>query len=134
MARWWGGGGVDEGGGLWGDVRVIFCVIFECVVVTVGGVVGLLVFSCGVRRLPGWEGAPVIRSIWERRGGVEKALNQLAPVFLVRGFVNPISQGAKSVNLDCGYILEKETKVLDFIVCGGVWTEVRKGGAMYCTR
>ncbi len=53
---------------------------------------------------------------------MKEALDQLAPVFLVRGFVNPISQGAKLVNLDCGYILKKETKVLDHevfpVVCG----------------
>jgi hypothetical protein len=44
---------------------------------------------------------------------VKEALDQLAPVFLVRSFVNPILQGAISVNLDCGYFLEKEAEVLN---------------------
>jgi hypothetical protein len=100
-------------GGLWGGVLVISCVIFKCVVIANGGIVGLLVSSSSATCLPGWKGAPVIRAIWERRGGVKEALDQLAPVFLVRSFVNPVSQGAISVNPDCGYVLEKEVKVLD---------------------
>ena len=44
---------------------------------------------------------------------MKEALDQLAPVFLVRSFVNPISQGAISVNLDCGYFPEKEAEVLN---------------------
>ena len=92
---------------------VISCGIFECVVIVIVGIIGLSVSGSCASRLPRWEGAPVVGAIWKRRGGVEEALDQLAPVFLVRGFVNPISQGAKSVNLDCGYILEKKTKVLD---------------------
>jgi hypothetical protein len=93
-------------------VLVISCVIFKCVVVAIVGIVGLLVSSSCATRLPRWKGAPVVRAIWKWRGGVKEALDQLAPVFLVRSFVNPVLQGAKSVNLDCGYILKKETKVL----------------------
>jgi hypothetical protein len=53
---------------------------------------------------------------------VKEALDQLTPVFLVRSFVNPVSQGAISVNLDCGYVPEKEAEVLNHevfpVVCG----------------
>ena len=100
-------------GGLWGGELVISCVIFKCVLVAIVGIGGLLVSSSCATRLPRWKGAPVVRAIWKRHGGVKEALDQLAPVFLIRSFVNPVSQGAKSVNLDCGYILKKETKVLD---------------------
>jgi len=44
---------------------------------------------------------------------VKEAFNQLAPIHLIQCFVNPASQGAMSVDLNCGYILEKETEVLD---------------------
>ena len=44
---------------------------------------------------------------------MKEALDQLASVFLVRSFMDPVLHGAKSVNLDCGYILKKEMKVLD---------------------
>ena len=100
-------------GGLWGGVLVISCVIFKCVIVAIVGIVGLLVSSSSATCLPRWKGAPVVRAIWKRRGGVKEALDQLAPVFLVQSFVNPVSQGAISVNLDCGYIPEKEAEVLN---------------------
>ena len=106
VVQWWGRVAWTGWGGLWGDVRVTFCVIFKCVVVAVGGIVGLLVSSCSAARLPGGNGGPVIRLIWEQRGGVEEALNQLTPVFLVRSFVNPAAEGAMAVDLDCGYVLE----------------------------
>ncbi len=111
---WRGGGGGRHrrGGGDCGGV-CISCVIFKCVVVAIGEIVGLLVFSSSATCLPRWKGAPAIRAIWERRGGVKEALNQLTPVFLVRSFVNPVSQGAISVNLDCGYVPEKEAEVLN---------------------
>ena len=92
---------------------VISCVIFKCVVIAIGGIVGLLVSISSAICLPGWKGAPVIRAIWKRRGGVKEALDQLAPVFLVRSFMNPVLQGAISVNLNCGYVPEKEAEVLD---------------------
>ena len=92
---------------------VISCVIVKCVVIVVGGIVGLVVSSSSATCLPRWKEAPVIRAIRKRRGGVKEALNQLAPVFLVRSFVNPVSQGAISVNLDCGYVPEKEAEVLN---------------------
>ena len=109
----WGGATRTRWGGLWGGVLVISCVIFKCVVVAIVGIVGLSVSSSCATRLPRWKGGPVVRAIWKHCGGVKDVLDQLAPVFLVRNFVNPISQRAKLVNLDCGYILKKETKVLD---------------------
>ena len=94
-------------------VLVISYVIFKCVIIAIGRIVGVLVSSSSATGLPGWKGAPIIRAIWKRRVGVKEALDQLAPVFFVRSFVNPVLQGAISVNPDCGYILEKEAKVLD---------------------
>ena len=44
---------------------------------------------------------------------MEEVLNQLAPVFLVRGFMNPAAEGAIAVDLDCGYVLELEAEVFD---------------------
>jgi hypothetical protein len=111
---WWRGAAWTGWGGLWGGVLVVSCAIFKCVfVAVVGVVVGLLVSSSSASCLPRWEGAPVIRAIWQWCGGVKEALDQLAPVFLVRSFVNPISQGAISVDLDCGYFPEKEAEVLN---------------------
>ena len=108
------GGGADGVGGIVGGVLVISCAIFKCVVVAIVGIVGLLmVSSSSASCLPRWEGAPVIRAIWQWCGGVKEALDQLAPVSLVRSFVNPDSHGAISVNLDCGYVPEKEAEVLN---------------------
>ena len=109
----WGGAARTGWGGLWRGVLVISCVIFKCVVVAIVGIIGWSVSSSCTTRLPRWKGAPVVRAIWEHRGGMKEALDQLAPVFLVRSFVNPISQGAISVNLDCGYFPEKEAEVLN---------------------
>ena len=44
---------------------------------------------------------------------MEEAFDQLGPILLVRCFVNPAAQGAILVDLNCGYILEKETEVLN---------------------
>ena len=108
------GGAARTGwGGLWGGVLVISCVIFKCVVVAIVGIVGLLVSCSRATCLPRWKGAPVVRAIWKRRGGLKEALDQLAPIYLVRSFVNPDSHGAISVNLDCGYVPEKEAEVLN---------------------
>ena len=107
------GGGVDGVGGIVGGCAGHLPAVFKCVFVAIVGVVGLLVSSSSASCLPRWEGAPVIRAIWQWCGGVKEAFDQLAPVFLVRSFVNPISQGAISVNLDCGYFPEKEAEILN---------------------
>ena len=121
VVQWWGGGRGRGGRGLWGDVQVIFCVVFECFVIAVGRVIGWLAPSCGATRLPGWKGTPIIGLIWERCGRAKDALNQLTPIFFVGGFVNPASQGAMSVNLNGEDVLKKEAEVFNHevspIVC-----------------
>ena len=65
-----GGATRTRWGGWWGGVLVISCGIFECVVIAIVGIIGLLVSGSCAARLPRWEGAPVCRAIWQWRGGV----------------------------------------------------------------
>ena len=83
-------------------------VVVRWIVVVSRGGIGLMASRRCSTGVPRWEGSPIVRSVWEWCRGVEKALDELAPVCLVRCFMNPMSKRAVTVDGDCGDVLEKK--------------------------
>ncbi len=80
---WWGGATWTWWGGLCGGAWFVFFVLFECFVITVGGVVGWRASSRGAACLLGWEGTPIVGSVWKWCGRVEETVDQLTPILFV---------------------------------------------------
>ncbi len=66
-------------------ISIIVVVVVLPVVISRASIVG------GLSRAPQWKQSPGFWTFWQRRAGVEKAVNHLILVFFVGGFMDPIS-------------------------------------------
>ncbi len=71
-----------------GIVSVIISVVVVIDVVSV--VISRESIVGGSSRAPQWKQSPGFWMFWQWRAGVEEAVDQLTPVFFVRGFMDPI--------------------------------------------
>ena len=74
-------------------VSVVVAFVASIVVIVVVAIVIGRALAAGVSsRAPGWEWSPCFWAFWQWRARMEKAGDQLIPIFFVGGFVNPITQ------------------------------------------
>jgi hypothetical protein len=74
-------------------VSVVLAVVTSVFVIIVIAIMVSRALAAGVSsRVPGWEWSPCFWAFWQWHAGMEKAGDQLIPIFFDRGFVNPIAQ------------------------------------------